>query len=282
MDIKKEFRKIRYILSCQRRKAMPKPDTQEEIDVVIPIISKDLGILPLCLEGVRHCVNHPIKDIYIVAPEQDDIKQFCQQHNLIFVEESSVLGFGVKDIGLDFNLPDGRVLHRSGWLFQQLIKLSGKVGTCRYYLCIDADHVLVAPHTFLTEDGRTVFYMSAELNEPYYEYIRRVFPELSLAPLSYVDHKMLFSKKHIQHLHKALEQKTGKPWAQAIIDTYDRRQYCGFSEFELYGSFLRPEEKTLLPWRQKLLRHDKISDYETLRRQWGKRRLSLTFPDYRK
>ena len=49
-------------------------------DVVIPIIAKDLRILPLCLEGVRRCVAHPIKQIYIVAPSQPEIIEFCDKY----------------------------------------------------------------------------------------------------------------------------------------------------------------------------------------------------------
>lgn len=282
MNIRHELRKLRYILTCWvGRRDMPRPDTQP-IDVVIPIISKDLDMLPLCLEGVRSCVSHPIAQVYIVAPDRPEIRDFCLAHDLVFVDEASVLGFAPRDIGLDFRFPDGRVVHRSGWFFQQLIKLSGAVGTCEHYLCIDADHILVSPHTFLTEDGRTVFYMSHEMHEPYYRNIRSFFPQLALADLSYVDHKMLFSKRQLQVLHRSLEAATGKPWVQAILDGYDRTQVSGFSEFELYGNFMPEAQKLLLPWRQKLLRRHQLADYSALRKAWGGRRLSLTFPEYRK
>lgn len=270
-------RKIRYRLFAWRRFPELKPSS-EAIDVVIPIIAKDLHILPLCLEGIRHGVAHPVKQIYIVAPADAAIVRFCEQHGLQFVDETTVFGFGPRDLQLLIHTDDGRTLDRSGWLFQQLVKLSGRVGTCRYYLCIDADHVLIRPHVFLTDGGQTVFYMSYEEHQPYYDNIRRLMPELSLASLSYVDHKMLFDKEQLHRLHDALGRQSDGSWTDTIIQSYDRRYHAAFSEFELYGNFV--QDKVLRPWLQKRLPYSQLADYDTLRRKWSGSRWSLTFPDY--
>lgn len=270
-------RKIRYRLFAWR--SFPKLEpAKEPIDVVIPIIAKDLHILPLCLEGVRHQVQHPIKDIYIVAPPQQEIISFCEERGLQYVDEGTVLGFGPKDLGLEIHLPDGKTINRSGWLFQQFIKLSGKVGTCQHYLCIDADHVLIRPHVFLTQEGKTVFYMSYEEHQPYYDNIHQILPGLELHQLSYVDHKMLFDKEQIESLHEAISQRSGLPWIQTILNSYDRSCHAGFSEFELYGNFVK--EKECRPWLQKRLSYKHLADYDTLVRKWKGSRWSLTFPDY--
>ena len=252
----------------------------QEIDVVIPIVAKDLHILPLCLEGVRQQVSHHIKDIYIVAPAEQDIVSFCETNNLHFVNETSVLGFSPKELNIVITNPDGTTRNRSGWLFQQLIKLSGKVGTCQHYLCIDADHVLIRPHVFLTDDNKTVFYMSYEEHKPYYENIHKLMPGLQLDTLSYVDHKMLFDKEQLKRLHNALSQQTGDSWIDAIINNYDRTNFAGFSEFELYGNFIQNKERR--PWLQKRLSYNHIADYATLQRKWSGSRWSLTFPEYMK
>ncbi len=271
-----QLRKLRYRLFSWRR-FPPLAPAGEPIDVVIPIIAKDLRVLPLCLEGVRRCVPHPVSAVYIVAPDEPEIRQFCRDRDLLFVDERSVFGFAPSSLGLLVTDGDGS-RDRSGWLFQQLVKLSGRVGTCRHYLCIDADHVLIHPHVFLTADGRTVFYMSYEEHRPYYENIARLLPGLPLAPLSYVDHKMLFDKEQLRQLHTALGDREGHPWYQTVIDSYDRRCHAGFSEFELYGNFVK--EKELRPWLQKRLPYSRIADYDTLCRRYAGSRWSLTFPDY--
>lgn len=271
-----QLRKIRYRLFAWRK--FPELEASEEaIDVVIPIILKDLKILPLCLEGVRRCVAHPIAAIYIVAPAEKEIIQFCEANQLVFVDETSVFGFGPRDLKLEIHTPDGQTLNRSGWLFQQFLKLSGRVGTSRYYLCIDADHVLIRPHVFLTHSGETVFYMSYEEHQPYYENIHKLLPGLPLDRLSYVDHKMLFDKTQLRMLHEQLER-SGHPWTEVILQSYDRSCHAGFSEFELYGNFVK--KKVQRPWLQKRLSYQKLKDYESLRKIWSRSRWSLTFPDY--
>lgn len=274
-----QLRKIRYRLFAWQRHKLLTP-SQEPIDVVIPATHKDLHILPLCIEGVRRQVPHPVSQIYIVAPPVDEVQRFCDTHGLQFVDESSVLGFGPRDLNLQITYADGHTRDRSGWLFQQLIKLSGLVGTCRHYLCIDSDHVLIRPHVFLTDDGRTVFYMSYEEHRPYYDNIHRLLPDLPLDTLSYVDHKMLFDKTQIHQLHAALTQRSGKPWIDTVTDGYDRHMEAGFSEFELYGNFVT--DKVRRPWLQKRLPYSRLSDYGTLQRQYSRSRWSLTFPDYMK
>ena len=272
-----QLRKIRYRLFAWKR--FPQlQSSAEAIDVVIPIVGKDLRILPLCLEGVYHCVAHPIQQIYIVAPAQDEIVCFCEEHGLQFVDEREVFGFGPKELNLQILHADGSQSNRSGWLFQQLIKLSGRVGTCQHYLCIDADHVLIRPHVFLTQDNKTVFYMSYEEHQPYYDNIHRLLPNLVLDKLSYVDHKMLFDKQQVERLHQALTQGTGLSWTDVVLKSYDRSSFAGFSEFELYGNFV--VDKVQRPWLQKRLPYKKMADYDTLQRQWSRSRWSLTFPDY--
>ena len=275
MSISNELRKLRYRCLSWSRHPELKP-SDEPIDVVIPIIAKDLKILPLCLEGVRNCVRHTIKQIYIVAPAQKEITDFCAANNLEFVNENDVFGYAPKD--LKIILSNGS--DRSGWLFQQFVKLSGAIGTCRYYLCIDADHVLIHPHVFLTDKQETVFYLSYEDHQPYYDIIRRIMPDLEIANLSYVDHKMLFDKEQLHELHETLSRNHGgKPWQQVITDNLDYNEQSGFSEFETYGNFV--QRKVLRPWQQKRLPYRKIADYDTLRSKYAKWfRWTLTFPDY--
>ena len=221
------------------------------------------------------CVAHPIKQIYIVAPAQQEILEFCKANGLIFIDENSVFGYSPMSLNIITN--EGR--NRSGWLFQQFVKLSGKIGSCRYYLCIDADHVLIRPHVFLTEKNETVFYLSYEENQFYYDMIHRILPELEILNLSYVDHKMLFDKEEVSLLQKAICKNCGvNNWQKAVIGNLDLRATSGFSEFETYGNFV--QKKVLRPWLQKRLPYSKMKDYDALQRKYCRSRCSLTFPDY--
>lgn len=242
MDFRFAFRLLLYKAYdfIPFRKVAP---SSRSIDVIIPIVKKDLPTLPLCIEGVRRCVKNKVSHIYIVAPSIQEIKDYCDTNDLIYVDENSVVGITSKDINLVIN---GN--NRSGWIFQQLLKLSGTIGTEDYYLTVDADHVLIKEHVFLTDKRETVYYMSKERHQCYYDNMRKLCNVKNHAWFSYVDHKMLFSKKRIEELHSYIEKKSGRKWIDAILNSLDRNETSAFSEFELYGNFCNDGIKR--PWKQ--------------------------------
>ena len=136
----KSLRRQLYFLKTlvsPKRAAAP---SNETIDVVIPVIEKDLAILPLCLEGVRSCVTNPVGTIYIVAPSTPAIREFAVAHQCTFVDENEVFGWGVGAIQYRVN-----GANRAGWIFQQLLKLAGTIAQTEHFLVIDADHILIHP-----------------------------------------------------------------------------------------------------------------------------------------
>lgn len=247
-----------------------------EIDVVIAIVEKDLPVLHLCIEGLRKNVSHPIKQVYLVAPENQAIKDFAAANGLQFINETTVLGYPPARI--NYTVTTGKGLNRSGWIFQQLIKLSGKVGTCRYYLAIDSDHVLLQPHVFLS-GGKTVFYQSFDNNLPYYNNIKRLMGYYPVHWFSYVSHKMLFDKEILKQLHHTIEQRSGKRWDDAIIQNLKTNEHSDFSEFELYGHFVAKDKKIHVPWREKPLHIENMTGLAELQKRYPAK-LSATFSSY--
>lgn len=252
------------------------PPSGISVDIVIPVTTKDLPVLPLALEGIRTCVTHPVDTIYIVAPYDEGIIRFCQNNKVEFVDECSVLGFGPKELGLMAGNPPR---NRSGWIFQQLLKLSGTIGNQENFVTIDADHILLRPHTFIASDGVPVVYRSKEYHKPYYDNIERLIGYRPKSWLSYVAHKMVFNRKELARLHSAIEAyNPGKTWVEAILDSLDRNELSGFSEYELYGSFIR--NKHSLPFGNHHLGKKRLMSYSALARRYGPIYRSITFPDY--
>lgn len=276
MNPKKKRKYLYQLRSLLTRSYAIAPDTVTAIDVIIPVIEKDLAILPYCLEGVRRCVPHRISRIYLVAPPLASVMDFCRDNGLAFVDENTVLGFGVKDIRYTVDGND-----RSGWIFQQLLKMSGTIGTCEYFLVVDADHILIRPHTFLTADGKTVFYQSREYHEPYYVMLERLTGQRFSEGLSYVDHKMLFCRSGLEALKTRMEAYCGTTWVEAVLQRLDVSEPSCFSEYESYGLTYPESEKCRLPWRNKSLTADRLLAYDELVARYARRYLSLTFPDYK-
>lgn len=278
MNLDKLKRRWRYA-RFDRRSPLALPAAEDvEIDIVIPVTCKDLRILPLALEGVRRNVANRIKEIYLVAPAMEEIREFCREHSLTFVDERAVMGYGPRDIGLIAGNPP---TDRSGWLYQQLLKLSGKIGTAPYFVTIDADHVLLRPHTFVSADGRHVLYRSREHHTPYYDNIRRLTGIAAGDGLSYVAHKMVFSRRRLADLRAEIERcNPGKSWDRAIIDSVDKAEISGFSEFELYGHYLADGEKCAMPFRNHHFRYSQLLPFDDLVRKYGRRYAAVTFPEY--
>jgi len=122
----------------------------ETMDVLIPVIEKDLAVLPYVIDGIRKQVVHPIGDIYIVAPNSKKIKEVCKRKNCQYIFEDEVLPISKKDLDGD------------GWMLQQLIKLScDTIASNNHVLISDADTIMIAPHLFMAED-KIVFYCDDE------------------------------------------------------------------------------------------------------------------------
>lgn len=277
MQVTRSYRKFYYMLSVLTESSGEVKPSDKPIDVIIPAVEKDLRILPLCIEAVRRFVTNKIGAIYLVAPNTDKMQKVSSIYNLIFIDETTVLGYNSKKI--NYVLRDGR--DRSGWIFQQLLKLSGNIGTCSHYLVIDADHILIRPHVFLSVDEKTVFYRSREFHFPYYEAIRKLLGKEQISVLSYVAHKMLFSCEILENLKKKIYDNTGRPWDEAILELLDIDQISCFSEYEMYGNYFPAERAKYRIFCNKSFDYREIASLDDLVLKYSRRYRAVTFPDYK-
>ena len=69
-----------------------------KLDVLIPVVEKDLEVLPYAIDSARENIKHPIGEIIIVAPDSEKIKALCKIKGCQFVNEDSVLPITKKEI----------------------------------------------------------------------------------------------------------------------------------------------------------------------------------------
>ncbi|WP_285597956.1 DUF6492 family protein [Kineosporia sp. NBRC 101731] len=208
-------------------------ESQLGIDVMIPVIEKDLWCLDQVIDSVKRFVRHPIGRVFIVAPASVESKlshldvDFVFEEDLMPETESFSYQVGAAD--------------RRGWLRQQLMKLNLQVLTERPCLVIDADTVFVSPISY-ESNGLITHLVSDERHLPYRQAYRRLVGVLPVSRMSFVAHGMLFEPEKLISLQERLEHKTGSTWANAIISATDRTVLSGFSEYETYGNFVRVVE----------------------------------------
>ncbi|MCL6604913.1 MAG: DUF6492 family protein [Paenibacillus sp.] len=206
------------------------------IDVLIPAIEKDLATLPYVIDSLRRYVKHPISKIYIVSPNNSRIKNLCSRKGCTFVDESTLLPFTKKDIHYSSTR-----WNRSGWLYQQLLKMNGDT-LCRenYFLVIDADTILIRPHRFRS-NGKSIFYCRNWSQPEYFRTYRKLLGTKAPSPRSFVTHYMLFERSKLAQLKRKIEAKHGLPWYTAILRSINKKQQFGFSEFETYANYIYSE-----------------------------------------
>lgn len=207
--------------------------SKTKIDILIPAIEKDLGTLPYVIDAARKQVKHPIGDIIIVAPRRKRIIELCLKKGCKFVDEDTVLPITKKHINYR-----SKKWERSGWLFQQLLKLNGDT-VCKsdFYLVMDADTVLIRPHIF-RKGHKTVFYCRNWTQPEYYKTYLKLLKKKPSSRLSFVTHYMLFEKTKLKQLKNTIEANHQVSWYSAILRNINKTKPYGFSEFETYGNFL--------------------------------------------
>jgi tetratricopeptide (TPR) repeat protein len=222
-----------YFKSVSQNESI-KPGVQSnlKLDILIPAVEKDLETLPLTIDSVRNNLKHPIGKIIVIAPDSQKLKAVCESKDCEFLLEDSVLSISKKDI--HYTVKD---LDRSGWLFQQLIKLSGdSISSEEYYLAIDADTVLIRPQV-VEVNGKIVLLYSDEHHQPYFDLYKRIFGVRTKTDLSFVGHHMVFKKSFIKEFREHI-QKNAENWVSALFRHIDFSQMSGMSEYELYGQWL--------------------------------------------
>jgi hypothetical protein len=208
--------------------------SQEMIDVIIPATDKDSKILPYTIDGIFKYIRHPINKVIVISPYSREILHICSQKNCQFIHEDSILPLTRKDIPYEVN-----GLDRSGWLFQQLLKLAAdSLSQAKYYLILDADTVLIRPQVFEI-DGKVVFLHSDEHHQPYFDLYYKLFSRKTKSNLSFVCHHMLFEKNKICELKKEIEIRyPGNRWYEILLSQIDRSNASSMSEYELYGQWM--------------------------------------------
>ena len=138
------------------------------IDILIPAINSDIPMLEKAIVGARKNIEDGVNEIFVIAPENNDMKRVCSENNVTFVNEVDSIGFGKNDFDIGNNA-------RNGWFYQQLLKLNGdKIANTDSFLVLDADHVLLKGHRFVLGE-KFMFYTSKEFHQPYFEAINKLF-----------------------------------------------------------------------------------------------------------
>jgi hypothetical protein len=143
---------------------------------------------------------------------------------------------------------------RTGWYFQQLLKLySGTYipDILDRYLVLDSDVFFLRPTRFINDSNKPMYCFSNEHHAPYFRHMARLHPSLRRVSENYsgIAHHMMFDKQHLKGLFEMVEQHHGThlflEWFIVYInpddEAYlynDKKVNSGSSEYEMYFNYM--------------------------------------------
>lgn len=198
---------------------------------------KDYQTAQLTIESIKKFSLNPIRTIYLIsncsaAPNWID-------GNITYLCEDNVSGISrVKEI------LKGEVY--SGWIVQQILKLSGAYYSDNFVV-FDCDTVLLQPHLFFSKN-KTVLRLSYE-HSPIYRPFEKSLGINAYKAFSFVCHMMPFRKEVLLQIFSLIEKINSVTWYECIAN-YAKSHGMKFSEWDLYARFLiqNKYEVTFRPW----------------------------------
>ena len=204
------------------------------LDVIIPVHIKDIKTLPRSIEGVRKNLRHPIASITLLSQPSAEIEQIANSLQLDWIDEREIL-----KTRKSYYDPVDRNFELSGWLYQQMLKLSvDAIGAQEHKLVLDADNVFIKPQALIKND-KIYQPISRNYHGKYFEAYTRILDEDPINHTSFISHFMIFKVSHLLHLRKKIESISGTTWVDAIYGSLDLTQPSCFSEFELYSHYVQ-------------------------------------------
>lgn len=240
-----------------------------KIDIVIPVIERDLEILDLVIDSINTYILHDIDNIYVVAPNTESIRDFCRAKKCLFIDEDAVLPIKKNDINYSVNWVD-----RSWWIYQQLLKYWMKnIVQQEWFLITESEAVFLQNRKF-EHKGRIILPVaSAPPHTPYFQSIKKLFWKEPPMILNFTSHHSLFSKKILNNLINDIEKKHNLPRYTAILEILDENELSTISDYETYGQYFYYNYKKNI-----VLEHRLNKD---IKRQIGKKNI-LQQEKYRK
>ncbi|KAK3239082.1 hypothetical protein CYMTET_50966 [Cymbomonas tetramitiformis] len=217
-----------------------KPAPTKLIDAVIPYCTKDQVIFPLCLSSIKE-FQVQIKRIFVVSAQKPELPDDDPTVYWIPEQLFSRLGTAVTSRLHQMGVSQTR----TGWYFQQLIKLYATEGISDLsepYVVIDSDVIFYRALPLVTTDGAAAFYTAGDnFHEPYFQHMRQLTGGLVdryLPELSGMCHYMVFHQVVLRSLFELVERECGRPFVEAFMLCLNRSDIeMGASEYELYFNY---------------------------------------------
>jgi hypothetical protein len=218
-----------------------------EIAVFIPIAKKDFGVVSEAVTSLRTNLLNPISRVVICGQDCSELREICSDLDCELVDEDALSPIPKRDISITVNGVD-----RSGWIFQQLLKLN--VFECmeeKFTLIWDSDTCLIQEMCFQSRSQSVIEYLP-DYHAPYFEAAAYLLGDLPEFGYGLTCHKLLVNRFHMNDMKSQIEKNCGKEWHHAVMESLDFNEESSFSEYALYSLYMlqhHPDEIVLMHWK---------------------------------
>lgn len=201
----------------------------------------------ISIKSIRSLIRFSGAARYFVISSEDNNhfirKNFLNSKNLILLNEDELFENFKKNDLAEIIKKKGGDPSRSGWYFQQFLKMevARKSFISDYYLIWDCDTIMLERIDFFTKKGRAIFNVSKQYHKPYFDCINRMGLK-NREKYSFISEHLMIKTDFMRELIKFLDNKDQRNilWAKKVLNfvNIEDLSKSGFSEFETYGTYL--------------------------------------------
>lgn len=223
-------KKLKYRFNINKNNA----ESNLPVQIIYVVAEKDLLTLTYSLDSLFYIKGVQIDEIILIGKKGGSIEEFAKTRDLNFIDEESVLGFGPNHYF--YPMETGA---RSGWLYQQMIKLGwSKFSNKTAYIVVDADTIFIDDTYFVLND-KYVFFLAEEFYIPYSKSYEMIFNKKDYSLWSYVAHMMIFDVSAVNEMLDDISANSDSTWHEAIAETRKIDSKSCFSEYHTYATWFK-------------------------------------------
>ncbi len=197
---------------------------------------RDIDVWSVASKHVRRFID--AQNYVVIVPDRE-VGQFRLRTDSSFqvLPESACVGRYEEKIR---QIAAAGASKRFGWYLQQIIKISylETAGEDEVFLIWDADTIPLKPLKFVDDDGALRFYHGDEFHRPYFLSISRLLGMEKKVNYSFIAQCFPIRGSWAKEFFAYIETRHRSTWIDALINSVDFQEACGFSEYETIGTYL--------------------------------------------
>ncbi len=189
----------------------------------------------------RYLVEHiKSKEYRLIVPREDFLLFLSNTPNSFTVLcEDEIIDSSYMNYIKESLIISGIPHFRSGWIYQQFLKIEACARSSNKLLIWDADTIPIHDISFFDSKNRICNFYSQEDHKPYFISLFRILGLHKLAKYSFIAQSFPVLSYMVAHMINYIENRFSIGWKEAILSTFTKELGISpFSEYETMGNWI--------------------------------------------